>query len=111
MRSVAALLAAISSKTAPMRASRSLPPRRCRLWRGLKSALLLGDILDRLFLLTGRSPRAANLGRRPAVDFGKDGVEPSQAPEARPHRDLGHRQAGLVEEAFGSLNACGPCHF
>src|ERR1700693_4297958 len=51
-----------------------------------------------------RQPRRV-LGRRPAVDFGKDGVEPSQTPEARPHRDLGHRQAGLVEEAFGSLNA------
>src|SRR5262249_18772294 len=73
--------------------------------------LLLGDILDRLFGLTSRSPRAPNLGRRPAVHFNKDGVEPSQAPEARPHRDLGHWQAGLVEEAFGSLHARGPCHF
>jgi hypothetical protein len=74
-------------------------------------AILVGKILDRLFRFTGRSPRAANLGRRPPVGFGKDRVEPSQAPEARPHSDLGHRQAGLVEEAFGSLHARGPCHF
>src|SRR6476660_9773684 len=64
--------------------------------------LLLAKIRDRLFGLTSRSPRAPNLGRRPAVDFSKVGVEPSQAPESCPHRDLGHWQAGLVEEAFGS---------
>jgi hypothetical protein len=76
-----------------------------------RKAILVGNILDRLFRFIGRSPSAANLGRRPAVVFGKDGVEPSQAPEARSHRDLGHGQASLVEEAFGSLHARGPCHF
>src|SRR5262245_9816288 len=97
-------------------------PRRCalaaRCRRGAarsdtrtEERLLLGDILDGLFGLTSRTPRAPNFGRRPAVHFNKDGVEPSQAPEARPHRDLGHWQAGLVEEPFGSLHARGPCHF
>src|ERR1700693_6328714 len=46
-------------------------------------AILVGDIFARLFLLTGWSRCATNLGRRPAVDFGKDGVEPSQASESR----------------------------
>jgi len=61
--------------------------------------------------ISALAPLAANLGRRPAVDFGKDGVEPSQAPEARLHRDLCHRQAGLVEQAFSPLHPCRPCHF
>ena len=69
------------------------------------------EIFCFLFGLTSRSPRATNLGRWPTVHFNKDGVEPSQAPKARLHRYLGHRQAGLVQEAFSSLHPCGPCHF
>ena len=61
-------------------------------------------------LETAPNTRTPQLGRRPAVDFSKDGVEPSQAPESCPHRYLGHRQPCLVEEAFGSLHACSPCH-
>jgi DNA-binding transcriptional LysR family regulator len=66
-------------------------------------------------LARGRGPLsrpfalAANFGRRPTVHFGKDGVEPAQTAETRLYRDLGHRQASLVDEAFGSLHARRPC--
>jgi len=42
-----------------------------------RKATLVANILDRSFRFTGRSPRAADLARRPAVGFGKDRVEPS----------------------------------
>src|SRR5262249_23241875 len=80
----------------------NIPPRRNR-----NDALCFSPYLYRARNLV--EPRAANLGRRPTVDFGKDGVEPAHAAEARPDRDLGHRQTGLVDEAFGSLHARGPC--
>src|SRR3954447_23075881 len=51
---------------------------------------------------TARRPCPPYLARGPAVDFGKDGVEPSQAPESCPHRDLSHRQRRLVEKRGGS---------
>src|SRR5262249_47628662 len=65
----------------------------------------------RILSLSWLAPLAANLAWRSAVDFSKDGVEASQAPESCPHRDLGHRQASFVEQAFSSLHACGLCHF
>jgi transcriptional regulator with XRE-family HTH domain len=90
-----------SSPTAPLASGRHndpLDPREATelfaAYRAIPDSVVrrrLRQLRDRLFRLTGRSPRAANLGRRPAVDFSKDGVEPSQAPESCPHRDLGHR--------------------
>ena len=66
---------------------------------------------QRVLSLSWLAPLAANLAWRSAVDFSKDGVEASQAPESCLHRDLGHRQASFVEQAFSSLHACGLCHF
>jgi hypothetical protein len=43
--------------------------------------------------------------RRPSIDFGEDGVEPSKAAEAGPHGDLSHWESGFVEQPFRSLHA------
>jgi len=57
-----------------------------------------------------RRPRTPYLARGPAVDFGKDGVEPAQTAKTRLDRDLGHRQARLVDEPLGPLHPCSPAH-
>jgi hypothetical protein len=50
---------------------------------------------------------APYLARGPTIDFGKDGVEPTQAAETGTHGDLRHWQGGFVDQALGALNAGG----
>jgi hypothetical protein len=50
------------------------------------------------------------LGRRPCVDLGEHGIEPSQAAKAGAQCDLRHREVGFVEQPFGPLHASGLCH-
>jgi hypothetical protein len=46
--------------------------------------------------------------RRPAIDFSEHGIEASQTSKAGEQGDFGHPPIGLIEQAFGALNAGGP---
>jgi len=56
-----------------------------------------------------RHAASFNLCRRSAVDFGKDGVEAAKTAETCAHRDLGHRQIGIVEQSLCALHPRGLC--
>src|SRR5262245_29832883 len=54
--------------------------------------------------------RVADRGWRPPVDFAKNGIEPPKAAKTGTHRNVSHRQVGLVEQSLGTLNAGSLCH-
>jgi hypothetical protein len=58
--------------------------------------------------LPSRPPCLPDFCRRSAVDFCEDGIEAPQTAKAGKQGDFRHRPIGLVEQAFGALNAGGP---
>ena len=48
---------------------------------------------------------AADRGRWSLIDGGEDRVEAAQAAKAGDKRDLGHRQIGVIDHPFGTLDA------
>src|SRR5262249_2590687 len=66
--------------------------------------------LDRFHLASRRSRVAPGSCRWLVVSSANGGVKPVEPAKPRLHRDLGHRQARLVDEPFGPLHPCSPDH-
>jgi hypothetical protein len=60
--------------------------------------------------LPGRSPCSPDFCRRAVIDFREHRIEAPQTSKAGKQGDFRHRPIGLVEQAFGALNAGGLSH-